>query len=87
MGAEAALWTEQVDSAGVDTRLWPRAAALGEVLWSEPNGTWRDAEQRMLVQRERLISLGINSDALEPEWCWQNEENCPIGGKFYRENV
>nr|XP_015837050.1 PREDICTED: hexosaminidase 1 isoform X1 [Tribolium castaneum] len=79
LGAEAALWTEQADSASVDTRLWPRAAALGEVLWSEPTNTWREAEQRILVQRERLISLGINSDALEPEWCWQNEENCPIG--------
>jgi hexosaminidase len=77
LGAEAALWTEQVDSASVDTRLWPRASALGEVLWTEPTGSWRDAEQRFLVQRERLIELGVNSDALEPEWCWQYEENCP----------
>lgn len=82
MGAEAALWTEQVDGASVDGRLWPRAAAMAERLWSEPNTTWRIAETRMLVHRERLISLGINADALEPQWCLQNEENCPIGGEF-----
>lgn len=55
---------------------------MAEVLWSEPTTTWRDAEQRFLVHRERLVNRGIDSDALEPEWCRQYEENCPIGGKF-----
>ncbi|XP_063932961.1 chitooligosaccharidolytic beta-N-acetylglucosaminidase isoform X2 [Zophobas morio] len=81
LGMEAALWTEQVDSASVDTRLWPRAAAMGEVLWSEPSNGWREAESRMLVQRERIINLGVNADALEPEWCRQYEESCPTNGK------
>ncbi|RZC43025.1 hexosaminidase 1 [Asbolus verrucosus] len=83
LGAEATLWTEQADSASIDTRLWPRASALSEVLWSEPEGTWREAEPRILAHRERLVQNGINSDALEPEWCLQNEGNCPIGGKFH----
>ncbi|KAI7815264.1 chitooligosaccharidolytic beta-N-acetylglucosaminidase, partial [Rhyzopertha dominica] len=82
LGAEAALWTEQADGSSVDSRLWPRAAAMAERLWAEPNSSWRDAETRMLVQRERLVLMGIGADALEPQWCLQNEENCPIGGEF-----
>lgn len=82
LGAEATLWTEQVDGTSTDSRLWPRAAALAERLWTEPNTTWRDAEARFLVHRERLVKLGIAADALEPLWCLQNEENCPINGEF-----
>lgn len=50
-GGEAALWSEQADSASLAGRLWPRAAALAERLWAEPEGTWRDAEYRMLHVR------------------------------------
>ncbi|KAF5283858.1 hypothetical protein FQA39_LY04678 [Lamprigera yunnana] len=77
LGGEAALWTEQVDDTAVDTRLWPRAAALGERLWSDPPGTWRNAENRMLIHRERLVNRGIAAEALQPQWCQQNEDNCP----------
>ncbi|KAK5648924.1 hypothetical protein RI129_003816 [Pyrocoelia pectoralis] len=77
LGAEAALWTEQVDDTAVDNRIWPRAAALGERLWAEPAHTWREAENRMLVHRQRLVNRGIAADALEPRWCLQNENNCP----------
>nr|XP_022911095.1 chitooligosaccharidolytic beta-N-acetylglucosaminidase-like [Onthophagus taurus] len=78
LGAEAALWTEQVDSTSIDSRIFPRISAMGERLWSEPNTNWRFAEERMLVHRERLVSMGINADALEPMWCSQNEGSCPI---------
>lgn len=33
-GAEAALWTEQVDRWSLDARIWPRASAMAERLWS-----------------------------------------------------
>ncbi|KAF2899729.1 hypothetical protein ILUMI_06455 [Ignelater luminosus] len=84
LGAEAALWTEQVDDTSVDSRIWPRAAALAERLWAEPTTNWRAAEPRMLIHRQRLVNRGIQADALEPEWCLQYEENCPLGGKFNR---
>lgn len=87
LGAEATFWTEQADSTSLDSRLWPRASAMAEVLWSEPESTWRAAQSRFLVHRERLVRLGVQADALEPEWCTQYEENCPIGGKFNVHNM
>ncbi|CAH1116327.1 unnamed protein product [Phaedon cochleariae] len=84
LGGEATLWTEQADSTSIDSRLWPRAAAMAEVFWSEPATGWESAEQRFMVHRERLVNIGIDADAIEPEWCRQNEEQCRIGASFNR---
>ncbi|XP_023943280.2 chitooligosaccharidolytic beta-N-acetylglucosaminidase [Bicyclus anynana] len=76
LGGEAALWSEQSDSATLDGRLWPRAAALAERLWAELPTGWQDAEKRMLHARERLVRMGIKAESIEPEWCYQNDGNC-----------
>lgn len=78
LGSEVALWSEQSDEFSLDTRLWPRSSALAERLWSNPQGTWRDAEQRMLVHRKRLVENGISADRLQPEWCLRNEDQCKV---------
>ena len=36
LGGEAAMWTEQVQGIAVESKLWPRVAALGERLWADP---------------------------------------------------
>ncbi|XP_026276517.2 chitooligosaccharidolytic beta-N-acetylglucosaminidase [Frankliniella occidentalis] len=82
LGAEATLWTEQADSYSVDGRLWPRAAAMAERLWTARDDmTWRDAEVRMLEQRNRLVKLGVQADRLEPQWCDQNPGLCYLSSR------
>ena len=78
LGGEAAMWAEQVDGAAVIHKLWPRASALGERLWTDPGSsqTWKQAEIRMINHRNRLVERGIEADALQPEWCNQNEGLC-----------
>jgi hexosaminidase len=78
LGAEAALWSEQVDEFSLDSRFWPRLSALGENLWSKPLGGFREAESRMLIHRLRLVQNGIAAERLQPEWCLLNEDQCPI---------
>ncbi|XP_076646966.1 beta-hexosaminidase 1 [Halictus rubicundus] len=76
LGGEAALWSEQADSATTDSKIWPRAAALAERLWAEPSSSWIHAEQRMLRQRERYVARGFDAESLQPEWCLQNQGHC-----------
>ncbi|XP_073843380.1 beta-hexosaminidase 1 [Musca autumnalis] len=78
MGAEAAIWSEQIDEHTLDQRFWPRASAMAERLWTDSKDSWRQAEPRMLVHRERLVENGIAAEALQPVWCLQNQNECPI---------
>jgi hexosaminidase len=34
LGGESALWTETTDDTNIDSKVWPRCAALAEVLWT-----------------------------------------------------
>lgn len=61
----------------MDAKLWPRGIALAERLWSDPVLSYRDAEPRILIQRERFIENGIAAENIQPRWCLQNEGECP----------
>ena len=62
LGVQANLWTEFMRS---DARVWymafPRAAALAEVAWSQPDKIdWADFQRRLTPQLARYDMLGIN---------------------------
>lgn len=78
LGAEATVWSEQIDEYSLDQRLWPRASALAERLWTNSKESWQRAEQRLLLHREHLVENGINAEALEPRWCLQHQDQCPL---------
>ena len=55
---------------------------MAERLWSEPNTTWKEAEQRFLENRQRMVERGIRADAVMPEFCRQNPAYCFAVAKF-----
>lgn len=78
LGGEAALWGELADAASLDAKLWPRAAALAERLWSDPAepSTALGVEARLLAHRDRLLALGVRPEAIAPEWCQLHDGEC-----------
>ncbi|KAF9786572.1 hypothetical protein SFRURICE_016295 [Spodoptera frugiperda] len=76
LGGEVAMWTEYLDEQALDTRVWPRAAAVAERLWSDPTADVLSAEARMQRQRTRLIKRGLRADAISPAWCSQHDSRC-----------
>ena len=65
-----------MDGTSLDSRIWPRAAAAAERLWSDPEEGTIVAEARFYRHRERLVTRGIQADAVTPEWCILNEGQC-----------
>lgn len=60
LGGEACMWNEYVEPRTIDSRIWPRTAAIAERLWSPQSVTSEDDMYRRLgVESLRLEELGI----------------------------
>ncbi|KAJ5936207.1 hypothetical protein N7454_005505 [Penicillium verhagenii] len=89
LGAEAPLWSEQVDDVTISQLMWPRAAALAELVWSgnrDAQGNKRTTllTQRLLNFREYLVANGVMATALMPKYCMQHPHACDL---YYDQSV
>jgi len=71
LGGEAAMWGEQVDETNVESRVWPRAAATAERLWSDKSVNDVDAALPRLVdfRCNSLARRGIHAGPVAPDYC------------------
>ncbi|GAB3510152.1 family 20 glycosylhydrolase [Spirosoma knui] len=62
LGAQGNLWTEYLETADqVEYMVWPRAAALAEVVWTPlAQKNYDDFSRRLLMHVERLANLNVN---------------------------
>ena len=90
LGAEAPLWSEQVDDTVVSAKMWPRAAALAELVWSgnkDPaTGMKRTTQltQRILNFREYLVANGVMAAPLMPKYCLKHPHACDL---YYNQTI
>ena len=60
LGGEVAMWSEQINANTIDSRIWPRAAAIAERFWSPQN----DRDVTSMYTRLWPISLQLETVGL-----------------------
>ncbi len=60
LGGEACMWSEHVSPRSIDSRIWPRTAAIAERLWSAQSvNNVDDMYRRLWVESLRLEAVGL----------------------------
>ncbi|XP_049877247.1 beta-hexosaminidase subunit beta-like [Pectinophora gossypiella] len=63
VGGEACMWSEKVDDRNVISRVWPRASAVAEVLWSKTNGSISYSVLHRAEEHAcRMIRRGVHAE-------------------------
>merc|ERR1719397_2068817 len=81
LGAQAAMWTEMTSKENVVGRIFPRASALGEALWSGADlnkfsNPTPDAMSRFLKFRGFLTHFGLPISAATSKYCLLHPKFC-----------
>jgi hexosaminidase len=81
LGGEVAVWSETIDPVNLDSLVWPRASAVGEVLWSghlDPatgqNRSQWDASPRLADLRARMVARGVGASPVQMIFCTQGDD-------------
>eukprot|EP01105_Mastigella_eilhardi_P012397 TRINITY_DN2841_c0_g1_i1.p1 TRINITY_DN2841_c0_g1~~TRINITY_DN2841_c0_g1_i1.p1 ORF type:complete len:511 (+),score=124.17 TRINITY_DN2841_c0_g1_i1:37-1569(+) len=68
VGGEVCMWGEGVNQAVFDERVWPRASAVAERLWS-PKDTNVDASSRLAEHTCRMNVRGVRAGPIFQNYC------------------
>ena len=62
LGSQAQMWSEYIwNEYDLAWKMWPRACAMSEVLWTGPEKKDFDGfMKRLATHRRRLIKMGVN---------------------------